>query len=60
MPHETRGEIADGGAIPVQGDTASHHFDVLFLQTRGAAVFAGHGASVTGSSFDNNREITRE
>lgn len=35
-------------ATSVEFDAADHHFDILFFQTRGSALFAGDDASMTG------------
>jgi hypothetical protein len=46
--HESHGETADVSAVAIQFDAAHHHFDVLFVQTRGRAMFAGGDAFVAG------------
>jgi hypothetical protein len=46
--HETCGDAADDRALMVQVDAARHHFDVVFLQAGGGAMFALGGAFVAG------------
>jgi len=38
----------DIGAIAVEANTASHHFDIVFLQAGGSAMLAGGDAGVEG------------
>lgn len=46
--HETSGHPANDRALVIQIDTARHHLDVVFLQTRAGAVFALSGALIAG------------
>jgi hypothetical protein len=45
--HQHGGRAADGGAIPIEGNAADHHFDVVFLQTGAGTMSTGDCAFVT-------------